>query len=164
MCNYLINVANPSVFYVCFDHFMRGRESGRIYHIYSQEPYFFRDIAQLIKAIDAHLDEVNYPQAAMVHRSFIDKKGNKTQERKVIMGRKNELIKEQRGGKATFVVHIRYRQHASWQGEVTWLEERQKVGFRSALELIKLIDSALDMPEDADQDMSDWNLRDQDTE
>lgn len=36
------------------------------------------------------------------------------------------------------------QQNASWQGTVTWVEERQEQRFRSALELIKLIDGAID--------------------
>lgn len=45
--------------------------------------------------------------------------------------------------KGTFVVHIQCRQNATWQGNVVWAEKNMKKNFRSALELIKLIDSAL---------------------
>ena len=45
----------------------------------------------------------------------------------------------------TFVVHVKHCENATWQGEVTWAEENRKKQFRSALELIKLIDSALNM-------------------
>ena len=34
-------------------------------------------------------------------------------------------------------------QDASWQGSVTWLEQGQEESFRSVLELILLLDSAL---------------------
>ena len=52
------------------------------------------------------------------------------------------------GDKGTFIVQVKYRQNSTWQGEVTWTERRQKQYFRSALELLKLIDSALDMNEE----------------
>ena len=49
---------------------------------------------------------------------------------------------------AVFLLEIQHRQNATWQGSITWVErqnERQnKQYFRSALELIKLIDSALE--------------------
>ena len=32
----------------------------------------------------------------------------------------------------------------TWQGSVTWVEEQREQHFRSALELLKLIDGALD--------------------
>ena len=50
--------------------------------------------------------------------------------------------KNVKGNKATFIVQVQYRQNATWQGQVTWSERNVTKHFRSALELIKLIDSA----------------------
>ena len=47
------------------------------------------------------------------------------------------------GELATFEVKILFRQNASWQGCVTWLEEGKEEHFRSVLELSILMDSAL---------------------
>ena len=44
----------------------------------------------------------------------------------------------------TFVLKILNRQNSTWQGTVTWVEENKTQNFRSALELLKLIDGALD--------------------
>ena len=44
----------------------------------------------------------------------------------------------------TFIVNIKFRENATWQGEVVWVDKKQKKCFRSALELMKLMDSALD--------------------
>ena len=44
---------------------------------------------------------------------------------------------------ATFAVRVLFRQNASWQGEVTWLEGKREESFRSVLELILLMDGAL---------------------
>ena len=54
---------------------------------------------------------------------------------------------ERHGDMGTFVIRVQHRQHSSWQGRVTWLEEDKSVYFRSALELIKIIDGALDQIE-----------------
>ena len=43
----------------------------------------------------------------------------------------------------TFVIRIMNTQNATWQGTVTWTDEKREVPFRSALELIRLMDSAL---------------------
>ena len=48
---------------------------------------------------------------------------------------------------ATFKVKVIFRQGASWQGKLSWTEGKEEVSFRSALELIKLMDSALPQPE-----------------
>lgn len=44
----------------------------------------------------------------------------------------------------TFVLKILNRKNSTWQGTVTWVEEERSQNFRSALELLKLIDGALD--------------------
>ena len=49
---------------------------------------------------------------------------------------------EKKGEKSTFIVEIKYRENATWQGTVKWVEGGREQNFRSALELIKLIDSA----------------------
>ena len=46
--------------------------------------------------------------------------------------------------KETFVVQVISSQNATWQGTVQWVEKKKTVPYRSMLELIKLIDSALD--------------------
>ncbi len=50
-----------------------------------------------------------------------------------------------------FVVQIYGADHASWQGTILWTQSGKKEAFRSALELIRLIDSTVctpDEPED----------------
>lgn len=49
--------------------------------------------------------------------------------------------------RGTFLLNIYNRQNATWQGTVTWIDKNEKQQFRSALELIKLIESALDEAE-----------------
>jgi hypothetical protein len=58
-------------------------------------------------------------------------------------------------GRETFVVQILNRQNATWQGVITWTEGRQTQSFRSALEMIKLIDSAL-ADECGEDGHTDW--------
>ena len=46
--------------------------------------------------------------------------------------------------KETFVVHVTSLENSTWQGQVTWLDERETRSFRSMLELIKLMDAAME--------------------
>ena len=46
--------------------------------------------------------------------------------------------------KGTFVVHVVSQENATWQGQVTWLDEKETRSFRSMLELIKLMDAAME--------------------
>lgn len=43
----------------------------------------------------------------------------------------------------SFVVEVKSQENHSWQGTITWVEGKKKEHFRSALELIRLIDSTL---------------------
>ena len=45
--------------------------------------------------------------------------------------------------RGTFLIDIYNRQNATWQGTVTWTDGKRMESFRSALELIRLIDSTL---------------------
>ena len=47
----------------------------------------------------------------------------------------------------TFKVKILNQQNSTWQGTITWVEEQRVQNFRSALELLKLIDGALEEKE-----------------
>jgi len=44
---------------------------------------------------------------------------------------------------ATFKVDLLFRQNESWQGNILWVEKKQEAQFRSALEMIMLMDGAL---------------------
>lgn len=49
--------------------------------------------------------------------------------------------------RGTFVVHIIDQENSTWQGRVTWLEKKETKSFRSLLELVKLMDGAVDKEE-----------------
>ncbi|MDY3999514.1 MAG: hypothetical protein SOY73_10565 [Blautia sp.] len=59
------------------------------------------------------------------------------------MQKKLETVSNKHG---TFVVKICYCENNTWQGYVVWAEKNKKEYFRSALELMRLIDDALSMP------------------
>ena len=43
----------------------------------------------------------------------------------------------------SFVIEVKSQENSTWQGTITWVEGKKKENFRSALELIRLIDSTL---------------------
>lgn len=126
---------------ICFDE--RNEEwKGKIFNSILEEGIPFNNVVDLLMKLDDLMDFLGYPQRSTEIRSF------QRVERKTIMkkrGRLNHMEmpfdEEQRGKKATFIVKIAFRQNSSWQGEVTWVDENKTEKFRSALELIRLIDS-----------------------
>ena len=53
-------------------------------------------------------------------------------------------MKKEEKNKSTFIVKIDHQQNATWQGQVVWAEEERVERFRSALELIRLMDEAME--------------------
>ena len=63
----------------------------------------------------------------------------------------NKIIKNEE----TFVIKILDRQNSTWQGNILWVDQQNEQYFRSALEMLKLIDGALDMRENLKEGGSD---------
>jgi len=43
----------------------------------------------------------------------------------------------------TFEITVKFMQNSTWQGQIHWVEKNHKQNFRSALEMIRLMDEAL---------------------
>lgn len=102
----------------------------------------FSNLTQLLLKMEDMLNELNTPQRAMELRTF----GS---------WREQPSPQEERESAgpvlATMKVTVLFRQNASWQGTVEWTEQRMEAHFRSVLELIMLMDSALTAAQDSVQ-------------
>lgn len=140
----------PGTILVCVDE-RAGRDIlGRIYYPGEEGPLVFNEIGRLLLAIDRILDELRSPESSTLARSFQKQvKIQKEPQEKAAAQSKRGAI--EKGEKGTFAVQVQYRQHATWQGTVFWVEKNETQQFRSALELLKLIDGALEEDTGADQ-------------
>ncbi|SFB03084.1 hypothetical protein SAMN05216249_10774 [Acetitomaculum ruminis DSM 5522] len=50
---------------------------------------------------------------------------------------------EKKKGNQSFVINVRSQENHTWQGTISWVEGKKQVNFRSALELMRLMDSVL---------------------
>jgi hypothetical protein len=119
---------------VCMDDYQGAELQGRILNPCLSGAVHFESLMQMLLKIDALLDEMHFPQSYTIEREFSPAR------REPVNGEEQGV---QRGELATFAVRVLFRQNASWQGSVTWLETGQEVSFRSALELLFLMNSAL---------------------
>ena len=140
--SYQISWYAPNFINMCIDNINDGELSGRIYHCYSKEHWKFTNILQLIELADDFFDRLEFPQASTSARSFTSTQFSGVDRLDKVQSPEDFI--ENRGQKGTFFLNVRYRQNSSWQGSVTWVEEQREQHFRSALELLKLIDGALD--------------------
>lgn len=108
-------------------------------------PVPFSAMTGLLSGLESILNARNYPQSATNERTF-----NKKLKECGESAARGEMTMEQNGkdNKTTFVVTVLYRQNATWQGTVKWVEGKQEQKFRSALELIKLMDNAVEQTEE----------------
>lgn len=119
---------------VCVDHYHRGAVSGRLYHSYLPDGAEFASLLEFFREMEDLLDEMSFPQSFTAVRSFSEPPPR-------LEKPPGPAVQEGRCG--TFLLRILFRQNASWQGSVTWLEGHREESFRSALELSLLMDSAL---------------------
>lgn len=65
-----------------------------------------------------------------------------------------EALHSKNGEKLPLPFRYQFRQNATWQGTIAWMENKKIQQFRSALEMIKLMDNAL--AESSGSDTVDW--------
>ena len=122
---------------VCVDQCADGDFSGRLYHPDWRDGKRFCSAMQLLLQIEALLDQVKTQQSLGAKRAFsLPAPGE------IPFG-----TKAPGGSRATFQLHILFRQNASWQGFVSWVEGRREESFRSVLELLLLMNSAMECGE-----------------
>ncbi len=124
---------------ICIDKYECKQLCGRIYNSTYNDGCVFRSTIDLLLSMETALGEKNQPQSYSCRRAF-----RPAEERPLLEKTQEEL---RQGKVATFSLRILFRQNASWQGSVYWHEGRQEERFRSVLELLLLMDSALSSKE-----------------
>ena len=149
--------AAPNLVNICVDEIAQEEMKGRLYHCYKKEATNFKNVVELLDEMEKLYDKLHFPEASTKSRSFLREKALQQRETipKVV---EPKTVLEQKGTKGTFLVCVQYRQNATWQGSVTWVDEQREQYFRSTLELLKLIDGALEKRND-DEENSDEDKR-----
>ena len=119
---------------VCIDSYEDGVLRGQFFNPYLEAPQQFHSLSEFLIMMECTLDSMQLPQAYAASRSFGPSPV-------YLPGKPARDFHH--GKKATFSLSVRFRQHNSWQGTITWLEGGKKQSFRSVLELIVLMDSAM---------------------
>lgn len=91
----------------------------------------------LVKAIEDDISENRYPQSGVQYRTWGSGGGMAAGTAAPASG-----PAFQASCLATFVVSVLFRQNATWQGTIQWVEGRQTRQYRSVNELMRLMDEA----------------------
>lgn len=100
------------------------------------EHMHFSGIMELLLLVERIQDDLAYPERAMDFRCFEETESSVT----------NTCLHTPPEEKAlgTFKLSVFFRQSATWQGSLKWVDKNEVANFRSVFELLKLLDSALD--------------------
>ena len=118
---------------ICIDRYEERIPEGRFYNQQYPDGVHFHGVMDFLRKMEHILERTN--QAPSGVRTFTNASVTET--------RVPEGTKSHEGICGTFAVRILFLQNASWQGSISWLEGYREESFRSVLELLLLIDSAL---------------------
>lgn len=139
----------PCAVILCVDS-CEGQIRGILYHAYSLEGIPFSGLERAFLEMEHFYDRLQFPFPGTEDRSFLGRERKCRKERMARVMGDEELLKKH-GEAGTFIIRVQHRQHSSWQGIVTWVDQQKTVPFRSALELMKMIDEVL-QPEDTERE------------
>ncbi len=142
---YKVNRSAPNLLNICIDQQQGEKLQGRMYHCYQKEAIPFGTIVEMTRQSEKLFDDIGFPQASTRARSLVlpEVVANKrTPVRPERVVDALEVMK-QVGEIGTFIINVKFRQNAEWQGEFFWVEKEEKFFFSNILELIKAIDKAL---------------------
>jgi len=125
-----------------------GVLKGELQSRYLYKPFEFVNLVRMIEKMEEIFDNNGFPQRFLLPRTFGSAKREilkREAERYGFMNdATNPMSEEESGGrKCTFEITVRFRQNATWQGQIIWVEKNMRQNFRSVLEMLKLMDEAL---------------------
>lgn len=120
---------------VCIDRYDGRIMEGQLVNPGTEQAIPFYGAVQFFREMEQLLDDMQFPESFSKMRSFLAAPPEPPDER--------TEFPQSAGQLATFNLRVLFRQNASWQGSVSWLEGGRDETFRSALELLLLMDSAL---------------------
>jgi hypothetical protein len=134
-------------FYVIIDSESPVNFKGLIVYEALKQSQQFVSFLELIHLISIRLDEMGLAQPATEIRSF-DETSTSTGRKGTISALKNQHKKDPAKkllGKPEFMIRLNLRQNATWQGELYWVNADRRIHFRSLLEMVNLMQEAMEI-------------------
>lgn len=138
---------------LCIDSFEDGLAQGRIHTFFFNDNAHFFSLDQMLFALEDILDKAQVSQRDSILRKSTQKKeARKRVVEETLIGSPVSKftpyytlddLKARKGKLASFYLRVYARQHASMQGVLVWAERKDAVTFRSEMELLVLLRTAL---------------------
>ena len=110
---------------------------GLFYNPYFKTEKVFENLTQFFLLTESLHDKLGFPERSMEKRLV---RSNDSEDYKFKDAGPADLRSEVI---ATFKISVIFRQNASWQGNLGWVERGVETNFRSVLELVLLFDNIL---------------------
>jgi hypothetical protein len=124
---------------------------GIIYHNNHPEGICYESLLEMIINVDNLMDEIGSPKQSFQMRRF---PGVKT----MTFAKRLSNEKEREGKLATFQIRFYYRNHASWQGSISWKNGEKTENFESAIQMVLLIIQILNGESYEEQNLKELNF------
>jgi len=126
----------------------RGSLKGVLHSKYLEEPFEFYSLVRMIEKMEEVFDAKKFPSTFLKTRTFSSvknkaKKGGAEGSEAAREAVSPIPFENMQGTANTFEITVRFRQNATWQGQILWVEEKLRQDFRCVLEMLKLIDEAI---------------------
>lgn len=115
--------------------YQNGCLQGRLSGVDLEGELEFDSTIELLLQMQQLMDSSNAPQRNEEVRSFLGE-GSSSVRKKLASTAKASTL-------ATFQINVMFRQNATWQGNLLWVDVNEEAHFRSVLELLMLLNSAL---------------------
>lgn len=131
---------------VCVD----GNESefsGRFFCQLFPKEFKFNDIIYLVSEVEKILDTYDCPHSYTAKRTFTahkQSKGKREHRKESLRHMTYDEMLSNKGDLGTFIISVRFRQNATWQGSIKWVEGKEEATFRSVLEMLSLMKEAIE--------------------
>ena len=129
--------------------FSNNQLRGLLFNRFLDTPFEFVCFLQMIEKMEEIFDTKGFPEAFMTPRVFGASGYNSRKKLEVggnteMKDAMNSTTKSDPGSsKCTFEITVKFRQNATWQGQILWVDKNLKQNFRSVLEMLKLMDEAM---------------------
>ena len=115
--------------------YQNGHLQGRLSSVQLKGEIEFENAIDLLLQMQQLMDTSNAPQRNEEVRSFPGETSASIQTRPAVSGKAQ--------AQAVFQINVMFRQNATWQGNLLWVDVNEEAHFRSVLELLMLMNSAL---------------------
>lgn len=130
------------IFTVAVDRRGEDGVDGMLFHGASHQGWHFGSFLEMTEVVEQILGQIHYPGEVMKKR-FFGRARNRSAEQKKC----GEKLAWREGAEGTYLLRIRHRQNASWQGTLYDRKNGQRFAFHSFLELVEYLDSGMAAPD-----------------